>query len=207
MKNLKTVFFFFSLIFVVGTVQAQLSIGPKIGINLATAGGDDVDDIKSHLGFQFGAAAEIGISEKFAIQPELLFFQKGSKTEFGFLGTNLKIEQILNYLEIPILAKVMFGGEGGAQFFATVGPSFGFGLGGKVKTGGQETDINFGDDMLKKLDISASIGAGAQFAAGPGNLFVEARYLLGLSSLDDSSQEADVKNRGFGISAGLLFPL
>ncbi|MFT5165834.1 MAG: opacity protein-like surface antigen [Saprospiraceae bacterium] len=221
MKNLKKAFFLFSLLCLVGAVQAQISIGPKFGVNIATLGGDDVEDdgLGSIIGLQFGAAAEITINEMFAIQPELLFFQKGFALDFeeDFLGETLKSENDLklNYLEIPILAKVMFGAEGGPKFFATVGPSFGFGLSGEVEskaTFGGETesateDIDFDDDMITKLDISLSIGAGAQFAAGPGNLFVDVRYLLGLNTTDDSGDDADVKNRGIGIAVGYLFPI
>ena len=111
-------------------------------------------------------------------------------------------------MEIPILAKYMFGGNNGPQFFATAGPSFGFGLNGKIKaTGEDDEDLDFDENMITKLDISLSIGAGAQFAVGPGELFVDARYLLGLNSLDDSEDPEDSKNRGIGISAGFLFPI
>jgi outer membrane protein with beta-barrel domain len=203
-------------------VNAQIAIGPKVGVNIATWGGDDTEDLEglgSVIGLQFGAAAEIAVNEMFAIQPELLFFQKGFSVEFeeDILEETLKSETTakLNYLEIPILAKIMFGAEEGPKFFATVGPSFGFGLGGEIEskvTFGGETetdteDIDFEEDMITKLDIGVSVGAGAQFPVGPGNLFVDVRYLLGLNSTDDSEDNSDVKNRGIGISAGFLFPI
>jgi outer membrane protein with beta-barrel domain len=206
MKNFTKLALLMLFAFLSLNVNAQIAIGPKIGVNIATIGGDDVetDDIGSIVGLQFGAAAEIGINEMFAIQPELLYFQKGASIDLGTFG---EIDQVLNYLEIPILVKVMFGAEDGPQFFATVGPSFGFGLNGKVKSGDDEEDIDFDEDMITKLDIGASIGAGAQFAAGPGKLFVDVRYLLGLNSTDDSEADLKIMHRGIGIAAGFLFPL
>lgn len=209
MNNLKKVLFLFAFLGLFSAVQAQIGIGPKVGINIATLGGDDVGDddgLGSIVGLQFGAAAEIGINEMFAVQPELLFFQKGAKQEFEILGETFEAEQFLNYFEIPILLKIMFGDSEGTQFFASVGPSFGFGLGGKAKSGGEEEDIDFEESGLSKLDIGASVGAGVQLPAGPGNLFIDVRYLLGLTTLDDEG-DFDMKNRGIGIAAGFLFPI
>lgn len=188
-------------------LSAQISIGPKAGINLANVGGDGTDgfDTKSIVGLQFGAAAEISVNEMIAVQPELLYFQKGTSIDFGSFGG--EVDQVLNYLEIPVLLKLKFGQEGGPKFFGTVGPSFGFGLNGKLKSDAGDEDIDFDDDEIKKLDISASIGAGAEFAAGPGNLFIDVRYLLGLSTTDDSEFDADIKNRGIGIGVGYLIPI
>ncbi len=202
------------------SLSAQIAIGPKAGINLATIGGDDApDDVKSIVGFQFGAAAEISVNEMISVQPELLYFQKGAKAEGSeeIYGTTIEYTstQMLNYFEIPLLLKLKFGAEDGPRFFATVGPSFGFGLGGKWETettvNGEtekdDGDIDFEDDKIKKLDLGASIGAGAEFAAGPGNFFVDVRYLLGLTTTDDSDFDQDVKHRGIGISVGYLIPI
>lgn len=184
-------------------LNAQFSIGPKLGINISTAAGDDVfDDLESVVGLQFGVAGEVSISEQFAVQPEVLYFQKGSKIDF--MGVETKT--FLNYLEIPILVKGKFGAPDGLQFIATLGPSFGFGLGGKMKMGDEEVDFDFEDDNLSEFDLSLSIGAGAQIPVGPGNLFLDLRYLLGLTTLDNAG-EFDAFNRGFGIATGFLFSI
>src|SRR5690554_5058966 len=60
--------------------QAQeVRIGAKGGVNFATFSGDDLGDVKSRTGFHIGGLVEIPVSEKFAIQPEVLYSSQGSK--------------------------------------------------------------------------------------------------------------------------------
>lgn len=191
------------------------SLGPKIGINIASWGGDDslTDDLNSVVGVQLGAAFELPVSDRVSILPEVLYFQKGAGEEFSFAGSTSETDVFLNYLEIPILAKVYFN-DGPTKIYGTAGPSIGFGLNGKVidETAGNRTemDLDFKNDEIATVDFSLSVGAGTQFSIGPGNLFFDIRYLLGLNTADDTnpkSQRDDIFNRGFGISTGVLFPL
>lgn len=190
------------------------SIGPKAGINIASWAGDDIfDDYGSTIGLQFGAVAVIPVSDKFAIQPELVNLQKGSSLELDFLGDKIETTSTLNYFEIPILARITVT-EGPTQVFINAGPSIGFGLSGTVKSeaGGEETeeDIDFDEDGLSSFDFGIAVGGGVQFEAGPGHFFVDVRYLLGLAGLDDTEPEEDqidVFNRGLGASVGFLFPI
>lgn len=191
------------------------AFGPKIGINIANWGGDDAltNDLNSILGIQLGAAFELPVSDHLSILPELLYFQKGAGEEFSFLGSTSETDFFLNYFEIPVLAKVYFN-DGPTKIYGTAGPSIGFGLNGKVidETGGSRTemDLDFKNDEISTVDFSFSLGTGTQFSIGPGNLFFDIRYLLGLNTADDTSpksQRDDIFNRGLGISTGVLFPL
>ena len=192
------------------------SIGPKAGINIASWAGDDTfddDAYGSATGLQFGAVAVIPVSDKFAIQPELVYLQKGSQLELDFLGDKITTTTTLNYLEIPILARITLT-EGPTQIFINAGPSIGLGLSGTVKAeaGGQEEedDIDFDEDGISSLDLGLAVCAGVQLEVGPGQLFFDLRYLLGLASLDDSEPEdeqIDIFNRGIGASVGFLFPI
>jgi len=56
----------------------SLQIGVKTGVNFATITGDD-PAIKRKIGFHIGGMAEIPISEKLSVQPELLFPSQGAK--------------------------------------------------------------------------------------------------------------------------------
>jgi hypothetical protein len=207
-KFLTVLFFLSTTIF----TSAQFAVGPKLGINFSTVGGDDIekedkDMLKSLVTYQFGLSAEFSINENFAIQPELLYYQKGFALDDSKSEEVTEAKQILNYLELPVLAKAIIPVGNGPEFFITAGPSVGYGINGKVKYNGEEEDIDFDEDNIRRFDFSVSFGAGAQFPVSTGKVFIDARYLLGLSPLSDYEDPADVKNRGYAIAAGFLFPI
>ncbi len=208
------------------SANAQISIGVRVGANFANQN-FDADGLSISpdglTGLAFGIPIEIGITESFAVQPELNFIQKGSSIEFSdeIFGETFesKTDTRINYIEIPILAKVKFGTETIDAYLAA-GPTIGFGMSGKVETEvtaagvteSAEEDIDFDEDGIKRSDIGLSIGAGAGIAAGPGSLFLDLRYVLGLSNISDNDgvpddEQVDVTNRGFQVSIGYLFPL
>jgi dTDP-4-dehydrorhamnose reductase len=74
----------------------------------------------------------------------LLFHQKGFKYKYKEPGYEDEATYNLNYIELPILAKVKFG-----KFHAEAGPSFGYGIGGKYK--GTYTDQGQSEDYDGKI--------------------------------------------------------
>src|SRR3990170_4963838 len=82
---------------------AGVMVGPKAGLNLADWGGDDVesDDTDMRLGFVGGGFLAINFHEAFAIQPEVVYSMKGIEDPDSDGAFKL------NYVQIPILAKVM----------------------------------------------------------------------------------------------------
>jgi len=195
---------------------AQLSIGPRAGINLATLSFDDEDDKPlSRLSLLFGVVAEIRINDNFAIQPEVNFIQKGTRffaiTPDPILGNvNLETDILLNQIEIPILLK---GGMsfGSGRFDVLAGPSFSYSLNGRTKTilaGSPRTDvISFEKGETARTELGLQFGGAVSFNLGSSTkLFVDGRYLMGLTNLDDSDKDF-VVTRGIALSAGVLFPL
>ena len=66
---------------VFGFANAQdVRFGVKGGLNIATLTGD-VQDASTKVGFHVGGFAEIKVSDKFAVQPELLFSTQGAKSD------------------------------------------------------------------------------------------------------------------------------
>lgn len=181
--------------------QAQISIIPKAGITLSNVAlDDDLPDTESNLGFVAGVGLEIPLTDDrfFAIQPELLYIQKGAKEDI--LGEEVK--NITNYLELPLLLKVNFGTEQ-IKAFANAGPSFAYWLGGKFKQGDNEVDIDFDDGNYNRLDIGLQFGAGVGIEAGPGAVTLEARYGIGLT---DYTEDVDTKNRVIAVMLGYAIP-
>lgn len=206
------------------TQTATAQLGIKAGINLASLSEEPAEssiqdfEEESILGFQAGLVAEIPVSEAFAIQPELLWVQKGGRRLYELAGSSYEQRVTYNYVQVPVLAKVKAGetdGSGlGLYFFG--GPFVGYALDGKVEqdltvagvTTESEFDIEFDDnDNQRRIDWGATFGLGANLGA----LFIDLRYDLGINNMldDDANNNNDndpyLRTRGIGLTAGFVF--
>lgn len=212
--------------------EAQtVSIGPRVGVNFATVRATDGDEeirdayndaVENNAGIQFGAVVNFGVSDMFSIQPEVLYSQRGFTAEESLfedepLG-DISIDMRMNYLEVPVLAKLSFGGEN-VKGFVTAGPSVAYWMSGKTKTSfageEEEEDYEFDDEYVdgvkeNRLDIGASIGVGMAYRLGPGALNLDIRYGFGLSDIakyedDRPDDEPKGSHRVIGLSLAYLF--
>lgn len=206
------------------TQTATAQLGIKAGINLTSLSEEPAEssiqdfEEESILGFQAGLVAEIPVSEAFAIQPELLWVQKGGRRLYELAGSSYEQRVTYNYVQVPVLAKVKAGetdGSGlGLYFFG--GPFVGYALDGKVEqdltvagvTTESEFDIEFDDkDNQRRIDWGATFGLGANLGA----LFIDLRYDLGINNMldDDANNNNDndpyLRTRGIGLTAGFVF--
>lgn len=200
-------------IFAVGAAKAQeIKYGVKAGLNLSTLTGDVAYyDVKSKAGFHVGGFAEFKITDKFAVQPELLYSTQGGKISFSssddFSYTNDKRDIKLAYLNLPVMAKYYII----PGLSVEAGPQVGFLLSAKNEyqiyssvsedlSGSGEEDIK-GDS--KSVDFGFNLGAGYEFTE---NIFVQARYNFGMTSIsEDSINEYDPKNGVLQLSFGYKF--
>ncbi|MEO7988131.1 MAG: porin family protein [Chryseolinea sp.] len=170
-----------------------------------------------------GVAAEIPLVGKMlALQPELLFHQKGFKSEDPGDGEYKEEDSnTLNYLELPVLVKVKFG-----KFYAIAGPSFAYGIGGKSKTTyhdliagtttkstdkikfGKEPDNYQGDDIYvdNAFDIGVQAGVGMKISV----IVIDLRYGIGMTNLLDkpsgSPYDYKSKNGSLQLTVGVPIP-
>jgi len=174
--------------------QAQVQYGLKAGANFYTFGGDEVEneDLNSKFGLHIGGLVNFSVSEKFKVQPEIVFSIQGSKQTDGTDELNWNF----NYLNIPIMAQFYVSNG----FFLETGPQIGFNLKAEIKDEESGTTLDL-DDEIKSSDISWGLGAGYKTASGFG---FGARYNLGLSSIAEES-DVDIKNRGFQVGVFYLF--
>ena len=218
------------------SANAQFSIMPKAGISYSNvAFSDDLKgffgsetDFKHRLGLMGGVAFNYAFGDMFSVQPEILISHKG----FRFVETgsgNGQLHFIINYIEIPVLAKATFGSES-FNFFVEGGPYLGIGLGGKGKykniSGADDFKIKFGmepennqsDDWYldNRLDFGLQVGAGAGLNLGPGQVGLDARYGLGFSNYFDtegqfkdsglSKEQLKSKNHTLAVTLGYMIP-
>jgi len=176
--------------------------GLKGGLNFANLHGDDAEGWDSKIGFCAGGFITYSINGMFAIQPEVLFTMKGAKDEEEWGGETLKYTISLNYLEIPVLAKLSMSSQGSVVPSLFVGPYLAIKLTGKAKVeyAGESEEEDIED--LKATDFGLVFGGGVDFALGSSKVTVDARYTLGLTTIDASEWEADVKNGVFSLMVG-----
>jgi len=191
------------------SVSAQgVTGGLKAGMNIANIHGDNVEDVwDSKIGICAGGFITCSLSDLFAIQPELLFTMKGSKAEGEVEGEPAKLTMKLNYLEIPVLAKLLIPTPGTVRPSLFVGPSLAIKLTGKgkVEYAGESEEADIED--VKSTDFGLVFGGGVDFALGQGKLTVDARYTLGLTTTrePEDGEEVDVKNGVISIMVGYSF--
>lgn len=200
-------------VFSLGVINAQgVKFGAKGGLNIAMLSGKSVEDGKALPAFHVGAVAELGLSEKFAIQPELVYSLQGGQRDgeveaLGVVGkSNAKFKY--SYLNIPVMAKY-FVTEGLSLEF---GPQIGFLMSAKLDTEltfageTQSNDQSIKDDT-KSIDFGLGLGAGYRLENG---LSFGARYNLGLSNMADTDNNevdnnTEYKNGVFQFSVGYFF--
>ena len=187
-----------------GNVNAQdVKFGAKAGLNLSNVsieidGGMETD---SKVGYNFGAFAEISLSEKLIFQPELLFSTQGFKVkqsidEFSFEQTNK-----MNYLNVPLMFRYAVFNKFGLE----VGPQVGFLLSANSEiketfNGESETFDQDFKDSVKSIDFGLNFGASYDVSE---NIIIGARYNLGLSNINNEDGDANkINNTVFSFSLG-----
>ncbi|MFW6145469.1 MAG: porin family protein [bacterium] len=167
--------------------HAQMNIGFKAGLNMATISGDNTDNAEIIPSYQVGVTTNFSMGETFSLQPGLILSGKGSKYSEEFFGETLDYNMNLSYLEIPINAVYNIGG-----FQVYAGPYLGFGLFGKAKFDNDEIDdedIEFTGDVteetngipLNGFDYGLNFGVGYMLNE---SLQVQLGYGLGLGNLN-----------------------
>ena len=223
MRKIQFLVAFVALLFGTNFSFAQISVGAKVGsytsfIDVTEAAEGLTQNIEGLTTTSFGITSEIGLSDNFAIQPELLFTTKGFKVNEGLnfnlggfpIPAGVTARTKINYLELPVLAKYKFGNEG-LRFNVTAGPVLGYATNGQLDTRANllfdinpiKTNIDLDALNYERLEISASIGAGMEYETGNGQLFADARYVHGFSDLYNAPVvDLNLRNRGVGITVG-----
>ncbi|NQT25448.1 PorT family protein [candidate division KSB1 bacterium] len=183
--------------------------GVKVGLNLASATGDDVKDAKSKTGFAVGGYVLYPLNESVTMQIEALYAQKGVKMEgeetityYGYTMTyDYKSTINLTYIEIPVLFRYDIQSSGNMKPYIIAGPYIALTMGAKVKwESGDESGSDDIKDDIKGMDYGVILGAGVKVNE---KISIDARYSMGLTSVDDSEHDAgDMKNKVISVTAG-----
>ena len=156
---MKKVIFSAIAVMAFGFANAQdVKYGIKGGLNISNFTGDTEGfDFKSKAGFNVGGFVEIKLSEKFSIQPELLYSSQGAKLEnIGdyvddvFYTGDIKFN--FSYINVPVMFKYYVA----EKFSIEAGPQIGFLVSAKTKTkldGFSQTVENDIKDSLDRKSV------------------------------------------------------
>jgi len=175
-------------------LMAQFHVGIKGGANVTKVDGKSFKE-QFRYGYHLGGFAEIGLSEKFRLQPEVLFNQYATT-----LDSNYKeiYENIINsdqskvklgYLSIPLLLDYKLLGPIHLQ----AGPQVG------ILIDKNRSILQNGGDAFKKGDFSMVGGVQINLL----KLRVSGRYVIGLNNINDIDDQDKWKNQAIQVSVGL----
>jgi len=186
--------------------QSDVTYGVRAGVNFQNLNGKDSDgdnlDNKLKTGFNVGVNAEVPVGIDFYLQPGLLFSTKGAKYDFQGVETT----RTISYLELPV--NFLYKPElGDGRLLLGFGPYAAFAVGGKIKGGNTDIDMDFGNEIgeTKPFDAGANLLAGYEFS---NNFSFQLNAGLGLINMYNRPQgdsESSLKNTGFGLSLGYRF--
>jgi hypothetical protein len=213
------------LVFSVMSFSGEVLIGLHGGLSMPNIRGNtpQSEGYVSRRGPFFGVTADFGITPHFSICAEVNYSSQGGKQNgmqpltsdqvSGLslppgmtLFANFRNEAILDYIEIPLMARLTWGGS--VRFFVQAGPYVGFRARAKTETRGMSQlfldssgtplldpstgqplpAVSFDANTDIKQDIrstTAGITGGAGIAArfGPGDIILDARFEWGLTNI------------------------
>jgi hypothetical protein len=172
-----------------GAAAQGISGGFKLGLNLAnqTVSSSEFGVTVSpsfRPSFHAGGYLTAMLSEKFGVQPEVLYSGQGYKQNGGTFS--------VNYITVPVLLRYNFT----EVFSIHAGPQIGILMSAKAKMDGEEEDVK---DMLKTTDIGAAVGLGIDLPMGLNFGF---RFVKGFTNIVDESDDIKYKNYNLQFSAG-----
>ncbi len=178
--------------------EKKLRIGAKMGINSAILNGKGPrwligGEPCSKVGFCAGGFIVFNLSDMWAIQPEFLFTQKGTRLALEEDTAEISID----YLQIPILAKFIIPTQAKFKSSLFLGPYFALKLGANARQGSWSRALS----EIYSSDLGLVLGGNVEFKYGTGSIIIDLRYDFGLASIF----EVYMKNEAISLMVGYIF--
>jgi len=182
--------------------QVNTTFGIKAGpqnnlLVVRETGSDDSRIALTGFGFHVGGIADLGFTEHFSVQPQLLLVSKGVKASD---------ESSFSMLNIDIPINLFYKNNG---FFIGGGPNLSYGLSAKQKSDGNPDQDLYDDDggeaPFKRFGFGLNFEMGYTFPSG---FRLGANYTPTLSNLvndDGGMGDGEINPRSFGFSIGYMF--
>jgi hypothetical protein len=185
----------------IGLTQASaqnLSCGVKADGNLSNFIVKDMpgSESKMKIGASFGGFMKYDLTQKIAIQPELLFHYKTSDSKAVVVKNTFKYWG----MEIPVYLVGQWSVGANGRFYAGVGPHLGVGFSAKYTKG----DIDLYDtEAMHRWDFGGGARVGYEFGGG---LQINAGYKMGfINALDKTIGNAVMRPQMVSLGIGFRF--
>ncbi|HPF92867.1 MAG TPA: porin family protein [Tenuifilaceae bacterium] len=183
-------------------------VGPRMGMNFSQISNwtefTGVEN-KSRIGYQFGVVGELGFTNRFSVDGELVFASRGHKQTFE--GGNTKYN--VSYFGIPLLAKYSLKILGVSKVYLKGGTFMNVRTSGDVAfeyDTGEVFEEELDPEGWRRVDWGMAIGAGAEYELEHGIIGLDLRYNQSFVDVHTSDPEKN-RNRGFGISVTYKYDL
>ena len=193
------------------TFAQSTKIGFKAGANfnhVSTNDSDLKEELHGRPSIHFGIVADFEMSKKLSFQPQVMFSGRGAKLDHS------GHEDIYAFNSIEIPLNFVYKTKEAKGIFFGMGPSLGYNLNGKIKSGGHghggkghddhdSEDIAFGSATgeIRRIDLSVNALLGYQLSK---KFFVSTNYNLGVSNWTNNSSST-WRNNIPAVSIGYFF--
>jgi hypothetical protein len=190
----RTIFVSTIMFALIANANAQtFKAGIKVGTNVNKITGKSFKE-QFTFGYHAGIFSEIKLSNKFYLQPEVVFNQVNTDTSSDFRKiynvTPTSVSSIkLSYLSIPILLQYRIN----KVVSLHAGPQFG------ILVNQSNSFLQNGKDAFKQGDLSML--GGIQFKVA--SIRIYGRYAIGLQNLNDIDNQDKWKNQSIQVGIGL----
>jgi hypothetical protein len=160
----------------------ETTLGIKGGLNISTLHGMVNMEATPKTGVLLGAYVNLPVTPKFHIQPELVISSQGANTAYlagSHSGWTVikETKTPLNYVNLPIMAKIYLGNVFNLQF----GFQWGVLISATETDGSRNNDVR---DSFNGIDKSVVGGLGIDF---PGVINLSTRLAFGISNISKNN--------------------
>ncbi len=204
MKNLIVVAVVFLTVFSTSAQEkGDIEFGVNLGYNISNVTSENTST-SSKGGINIGASGEYFFSDRWGINFQLIYDQKGWAD--GFVIPEGSSDMIItdfrvSYLTIPLTANLHFGKSKGWHF--NFGPYVGFLINAEV--GHEDMDVK---DAFATTDFGLALGIGYKFRLSEKTkLVLDYQSQSGFSNAFDENSTTTIRNGRSSFNLGLLFDL
>lgn len=181
--------------------QREWSYGINGGVNITSVDFMPRIKTKSMLTQTMGATLRYISEKNLGLQGELNYAQQGFTQDFMEQDTLYSYTRNINYIEIPLLTHIYFGGQK-TRGIINIGPKIAYQISSKEKMNTQlETLVASGNQTSfsvyehynkaidKRVDYGLLVGMGMEQHTPLGVFNIEGRYYLGLGDIFNNSRK------------------